>query len=209
VDAKLDAHEVAKENEGSNSGRHCLVDEIFFVYIAADGVAESNGTSTSAAFGAREAAFEVTNAGAISSDAAGVFTIGRARTSACSNSGEEVAGYGEALRAHGGRRREAEAAVGDQETNIGKAVLASVLEMRCRSVVEQPATVPSGGNRRIAGRRSGRLNAEVLSDSVTTSTHARAFSATTDEGVSGGLREMLRKCGGQHLDAQKLSGSTL
>ena len=93
---------------------------------------------------------------------------------------------------HGRRRREAETAVGDQETNIGKAVMLSVLEMWRRSVVEQTATAPSRGNRRIAGRRSGCFDAEVLGDSVTTGTHARAFSATTDEGVSGGVREMLR-----------------
>ena len=192
VDPKFDAHEVAKDNEGSNSGRHGLVDEVLFVHIAADGVAESDEACTSAALGTREAAFEVTNAGAISSRASGVFTIGRSRTRACSNLGEEVDGHGEALHAHGRRRREAETAVGDQETNIGKAVMLSVLEMRRRSVVEQPATAPSRGNRCIAGRSSGCFDAEVLGDSVTTRTHARAFSATTDEGVGGGVREMLR-----------------
>ena len=138
-----------------------------------------------------------------------MFTIGRACTGARSNLGEEVDGHGEALLAHGRRRREAETAVGDQETNIGKAVMLRVLEMRCRSVVEQPATAPSRGSRCIAGCRSGCFDAEVLSDSVTTSTHARAFSATTDEGVSGGAREMLCQRGGQYLDAQKLSCSIL
>ena len=94
--------------------------------------------------------------------------------------------------AHGWGWREAETAVGDQETNIRKAVMLGVLEMRCWSVVEQPATASSRGNRRIAGCRSGRFDAEVLGDSVTTRTHARAFSATTDEGVGGGVREMFR-----------------
>ena len=67
-----------------------MVDEVLFVHIAADGVAESDEASTPAALGTREAAFEVTNGGAISCRAAGVLTVGRARTRARSNLREEV-----------------------------------------------------------------------------------------------------------------------
>jgi hypothetical protein len=44
---------------------------------------------------------------------------------------------------------------------------------------------------------------------ATTSTHACAFCASTDEGVGGGRREVCRKPGWQHLDAQKLRRGVL
>jgi hypothetical protein len=106
--------------------------------------------------------------------------------------------------AHGGGRGKAEATVGELEANAGEAVVAGALEVRRRGVVEEAATASSGGGRSIAGSRSGCLHAEVLRDGGTTSTHACAFCASTDEGVGVGRRKVCRKLGRQHLDAQKL-----
>jgi len=149
--------------------------------VAAHGVAEGNQTSCAATFGSGEATFEVTDGGAVGSDAASVLAIGRPCSSACSHSGEEVIGHREPLLAHGGGRGEVEAAVSERETNVRKAVVASALEVLGRLVVEEATTASSGRCRRIAGRRGGGLYTEILSDGVTTCFHAGAFGPASNE----------------------------